>query len=895
MTSRTAARGYGALLQLLPPAFRARYAREMRRMFEEEWADANMVGRLITAVRAVRDITWTAFAVRISPDYLNASSDGSLHGGSMLTGFSSDVRAALRALRRRPGFTAIAVITVGLGIGASTAVFSVVDGTVLNALRLPDADRIVSFYGTFDRQAGVEFLVSSAEFTDIRTEMRSIDRMGGWTMRNATLDAQSGAPARTIDAAFTIGEVYELVGASVAVGRLPGPQDDVLGEQPVALLSHDLWLESFGGDASVVGRRSIRVGDTDALIIGVLAPDVELPGTPADVWRHFVLDPATWATNRSGHGTQAIARLRPGVDVAAAEAELKTLERNWGERYAGQHTFGPEAHRAHVALLGDRMLGGARRIAILLSTATALLLVLAAANVANLLLARGETRTAEVGVRLALGSTRARVARPVLVEGVTIGLAGGVLGVIIAALGLPALLRMAPGEFARNAIGIDARVVAFAGVVSILTGFLFTLAPAYSAARRDPATLLRASGRGRTGATRGLRLLVGGQIAVATVLLAGAGLLARSLAEMNAVDPGLNTDGRATVDISLPPANYQEGERIVGFYEELLGRLQAGQGTERTALVRHLPLRDDWRIENVVPEGGSDTELLGVNIQSASSGWLRTLGIPLVEGRDFESTDREGNPLVALVNRSAADALWPGESAVGKRVLGTFMRDAGLVTIVGVYDDIRSGGLTAAPSPEFVLPLAQSGRFAGWIASMTLVMETNAANHAALESARTAVRAIDPNVPVENASTMDDVLRNSTARERFLTTLLSVFAFLALVIAAVGVFGVVSFTVARQTREFAIRGALGARRTAILAQVLRTNASLAGAGALSGVLLTAVAAPALGAFLFNVPPRDMTVLASVFVMLVTVALAASLLPAIRATQVAPARVLQDGD
>jgi len=885
---------YGALLWILPEAFRRRYAAEMRRMFEEQWAESGVLRRMVMVVRALRDIAWTALAVRLCPGHTLAPRR---RGDGMTSGLAADLRLAVRGLRRRPGFTVMAAVTIGLGIGAMTAVFSVVDATVLHGLRVPEPDRLISIWSRFADQPG-DFELSPAEFTDVRSDVRSLELVGGYGFGEITLEPLDDGVARTAVVARPIGDLYELLGARAVLGRLPGPEDDRIGAPLVAVLTHGFWMEAFGGDPGVVGTRTLPLGNSGAQIIGVLAPEVALPEGDADAWVHQVLNPESWVSDRSGHWVSTLARLRAGVSEESARAELASLERTWAERYAGMHTIGAHGHATGVMSLSARILGPTRRIAILLSMAAGLLLLLACANVANLLLARGETRTSEVGVRVALGASRARVARPVMLEGLVLGVLGGILGVPLARFGMPLLLQIAPPDIAQLAgVGVDARVVAFAVAVSLATGALFGLVPALSAARRDPAALLRSSGRGRTGATRGLRLLVAGQTALATVLLALAGLLTRSLFELNSVHPGLDPRGRITLDLTVPPARFSDAPSVLGFYDAAQQRVQELPGIERAALVRNLPLRDGQRREYVAREQAAGREeRTGVTVQLASPGALGTLGIRLFEGREFQNADRTDAPLVALVNRSAARALWPDESALGRRVRALFAPpDHGLITIVGVYEDVRSESLGATPEPEIILPFNQVPGFLGAIRSATVVIQSGSAPATVIPAARQAIRAINASVPVETATTMAEVVRASSSRERFIASLLGVFAGLALVIAAVGVFGVVSFSVARQTREFAIRNALGAGRSTILGGVLRKNVSVAAAGAMAGAILALLAAPGLRSFLYNVAPRDPLIMAGVPLMLIVVAMLSSLAPALRATRVSPARALQESD
>ena len=812
---------------------------------------------------------------------------------------ASDLRVAARSLARRPAFLATAVGTVALAIGSATAVFSVADATVLRALNLPERDRVVALWSTFDATPDLEFPLSAAELTDVRDDVRAFEMVGGWQSSQALLGPFDGAPARTVDAAFTIGEIYAIAGARTSAGRLPGADDDRLGAPRVAVIGHGLWREAFGGDPGIFGTRAVRVGATEAVIIGALAPGVTLPGYDAGIWVHTVLDPASWQTDRSGHGIQAVARLAPGAGERAARAEIDALHDRWAERYAGRHSFGREGHRLGVDTLSGAMLGSAQRTALLLSIAAGLLLVLACANVANLLLGRGETRTTETGVRIALGASTRRVVQPVLLEGLVLGLAGGAAGLALAAAGVPALLRLAPdGAATLEAVRMDVRVLAFAITLSIVTGLLFAAAPAWRAARRAPSDLLRASGRGRTGALGGLRALVAGQAALATVLLSGAALLALSLFRIGAIDPGLDLSAsRIATRITLPTERYPDAATRIALHDAIRQRLQATPGTERVAAVRTLPLRDQLRYENVLREGDHRPEdRLVVGLQVATPGSLRALGVRLIEGRGLEPGDRDGSVRVALLNQSAARGLWPDGSAVGRRIRGTFLpRDAGLLTVVGVYADVRNAGLSSAPAPELMLPIAQASVLGGWLRQLTLIVQTSAPPASAIGAIRSAVADVDPGIAVGASAEMDDVVNASFSRERFLAVLVTIFSLMALAIAAVGVYGVVAFTVARQQRELAIRYALGAGRSTILFGVIRRYAAIAAAGAAAGAMLVAVLAPGLEGFLYGVDPRNAAVLFGAPLLLVIVATVASLGPAVGATRVPLAGALQQAD
>ena len=899
MTSPWIGPVYGLLLRALPAPFRDRYAADMRRMFEDQWRESAFHERVGMLARALIDVIWTAIAVRLNPrEYVVPNAELNASRETAFAGLRADALVAIRGLRRRPSFAVTEIITAALGISATTAVFSVVDATVLRGVGIPNEQRVMALWGTFDKNPGQEFGISLAEYADLRTEVRSFERVGAWGGLQLLLEPFGDEPARTLDAVSTYGDIYAIAGARAVAGRLPSADDDRLDSPIVAVISHRLWTTTFGADPAIIGTRTLTVASRQAQIVGVLDPDSKLPGSTADVWVHRVLNPENWARDRSGHWLAVMGLLRDGATEVSARAELAALQRTWATRYAGQHSLGIDGHAVTVGSVVDRILGTARKVGALLSVAAGVLLLLACANVANLLLARGETRTAEVGVRVALGASRRRVAQPVILEGVVVAAAGGLLGLALAAGALPALLRLAPDELAnRAAVTMDLRVIAFAIVVSLITGGLFALAPALKAARQEPSTLFRSAGRGRSGTMRGLRWLVAGQTALATLLLVGAALFTRSLQRLTAEDPGIDARSRASIDLSMPPARFPDAAALISYYERLEQRINATTGVQRATLIRNLPLRDDQRTENMLPEGATRREdVIPVSVQTASAGVLRTLGIELVQGRDLERSDRTGGVRVALLNASAAATMWPGQDAVGKRLRVTFAPESlGLITVVGVYRDVRSSGLSAAPRPEIILPISQGDMWGNWLRGMSVVAQTTGPAATVLPAMRAAVRELDPSVAIELPTTMDEVVRAGAAHERFLAALLAVFATLALVIASVGVFGVVSFTVARQTRELAIRSALGAGRGDILTSVLRTNAIASAAGAIVGAIVAAGGAPVLTSFLYNVPARDAVVLTGVPTALIAVAVLACVGPAVRAMRVPAARALQDAE
>ena len=883
---------YRLLLRLLPPGFRRRHAADMAAMFEAVWRETRAPGRIRLASRAGVDVLASATVLWV------ASAREALAGGTTMTGgdMGRDVRHAVRGLARRPGFALAAVLTVALGVGASTGVFSVVDAAVFRALPYTEPDRLVSLGTWFEDMGAATFGLSDAEYLDYREEQESFSAIGAYALFEETWIPVDGEPVRLPVVSVYPG-LLEVLDVRVRVGRLPARDEVEPGADPLVLLTHEAWRRRFAEDPARVGG-TIRLGARGLRVVGVLEPGTRLPDGAPDAWMVWRRDRAAIA-DRSGHYLTGIGRLAPGAGIERVRAELDAVHARWHERFAGVHSPGHEGHRLTAAPLDEVVLGSSRGVASLLAAAAGLLLLLACVNVAGLLVARGEGRMGELGVRSALGAGRARLARQLLVESLVLAVAGGLVGWALAAWGVGALAAVDPAALpGLERVAPDGRMLGFALGVSLLTGLAFGLLPATRVPAAGAATLLRGAGRGGTrGPAPLLSALMVGQMALATVVVVAAGLLLRSRAALTSVDPGFSPAGAVVFGLELPGDRYRDRASIDAFWAGLEARLEAGPGVEDATVVRSLPLRSTPRREYVlreVPTGFDRETPLGVRVQAARPGYFETLGITVLEGRSFEPSDGEDALRVAVVSRAAARAYWP-EGPLGQRFRATFdVSDAPPFTVVGVVADVRHEGLASAPEPEIYLPIAQVPAVgAGWVRRGTVVVRSASALAETAALARRVVRELEPTVAVEDLATLDQVVRGATARMRFLSLLIVAFAAAALVVAAVGVYGTVSFSVARRRREFGVRLALGAEPARLLGRVLGGGLRLAVAGAALGVAGALLLGPLLSGVLFEVSPRDGLAFAAGPAVLVLTAALACWLPARRASAVAPVESLRE--
>jgi putative ABC transport system permease protein len=813
--------------------------------------------------------------------------------GAMMDTIVRDLDYAFRTLRRRPGFTAFIVLTLALGIGANTAVFSVVRSVLLRPLPFREDDRIavVLLRATIFNNA--ESLPSPPEYVAFRDQLRSWSELASYRMRAATITTEGAEPERVTAVASTW-NLFPALGRDALIGRVFGAEEDRPGQDAVAVLSHEYWQTRLAADPQVIGRR-LEFDGIARTIVGVMPPDFYFPNSSTQVWLPMALDEQR-LPGRGNHGYSVIGRLNPGVSVAGAEAELNDLiTRLAGDPAANFHTW----HPGYLRSLRPYMVGGVTRTLWVMLGAVGLVLVIACANVANLLLVRAEERTREMSVRTALGAGRRRIVSQLITESLVIAALGGAAGVAVAYLGVEVLRVVAPTDLPRLAeIRVDAVVLLFTGAVALLVGIVFGLAPAVLAWRNDVHGVLRDQGRGGTagrGRVRLRQLLVMSETALAVMLLVAAGLLLQSFRRLAAVDPGFRAEGVLTARISLPASQYPARD-VESFYEALVPRIRALPGVVDAGAVGVAPLTGamgptDTEVEGWVnpPEAPRVAEIM----QVATPGYFAAMGIPVLEGRTFDTRDGVEAPLVALVSEKFAGKYWPGRSALGQRIRFDY-QSAPFAEVVGVVADVYQGGLDTPPVyGTYYFAHPQVARAVGdAYRPMTLTVRTAVEPASLISAIRGEVQALDRSIPLFQVQTMDEVVAADTATERFSMLLQLVFAAIALSLSAVGLYGLLAFTVARRTSEMGIRMALGAQRADVRRMVVGQGMVLVGLAVLVGLGGALLAGRLMSGLLYGVSPTDPVTYTVVVGVLMGVALLACWLPARRASAVDPAGALR---
>ncbi len=812
-----------------------------------------------------------------------------------------DLRIALRGLRQRAGFTAVAILTLAIGIGAVTAIFSVVNGVLLRPLPYEKPGDLV--WVRVRLKADPSAPLSTSEYWDLHDRQRSFERVAAFVDGTVNLTG-SGAPER-LRSGYVTADALPVLGVAPVLGRGFSPDDDLPGRPPVALLSDGLWRRRFGADPDIVGR-TLMLDDAPTAVIGVMPPGFQLPthfrGAAMELWLPLQLDPAFDRTERGWHYLDVVARLRQGVTTAAAHNEVASLMATMLAEYPMEYNAD---FTGAATPLAERIVGDVRPAILVLLGAVALLLLIACANVASLLLAQGEARHREIAVRIALGAERGQIVRQLLTESVVLGLAGGLLGLLLAMWGIRLLILGAPPSIPRlDAVGLDGRVLGFTLLVSLATGLLFGLVPSLHSSRLELAGAMVDGGRlGTAGAARQRfrRGLVVGQIALALVLLAGAGLLVQSFLKVRGVDPGFQPDRLLTARLDLSPVRYETSLQRRAFFRDVLSRLETVPGVRSAGAARALPMTGQLEIGDwsFVEEGHFSnpplpSEWTAADWQVVTPGYFRTMGIPVLQGRGVEPSDRLGMPGVIVINQTLARQMWPNGDAVGRRLLlGGGETDSIYRTVVGVVGDVRHRGLSADPRPEMYLPHEQFPAGSGTATnSLYLTIRTAGEPTAVAPAVRAAVAALDPDVTVSEVQTMEQALGSWAGERRFTMLIVTAFACAALLLGAVGIYGIMAHLVMQRTREIGIRIALGAVPREILRLVLSQGALLAGLGIAVGVIGALAATRLLTGLLFHVRPTDPITFAGTALLLALVAAIASLVPALRATRVAPIEALR---
>jgi predicted permease len=797
----------------------------------------------------------------------------------MLRDLFQDLRVAARVFRSRPGFTFVAVVTVALAIAATTVVFGVLRGTALRALPYRAPDRLVTIWPNH--------FFSYREVLYLREHTTVFENIGAWVPGwNMTLTG-NGEPMKLAGSRVTA-NMFAVLGVDADPGRTFRPDEEMPGADNVVVLSAALWHARFGGDTSVVGRE-VMLDGTPHFVAGVMPAGFELYQPQTQAWRVLAQDPTEWY--HTAHSLMSVGRLRPGATLLQAQSELTRLVAQMREAFGYPDDYGTGAR---VASVKQWLVGPLRPMLLVALGAAGCLLLLACANLANLLLARGAGREREVAVRRALGASRDRLVRHLLAESAVLATAGGVVGVLLARWGIVIAKRALPATtpFA-SGLSLDPLVLGASAALVIGTGIVCGVAPAVVAVRGNTQAALRGASHPGVGLAgwRTRSALVLAQVAIGMVLLAGTALMIQTLRRLQAVDPGFRTEGVLTLALQPTGANFQRANERLAFYDQVYARLDALPGVSSVGAIQHLPLDGTGWSADVEVEGRP----LPVGATPPSVGWrivdgdyFATLGIPLLEGRTFEPQDRADAPSVLLVNRTMARELWQGESPIGRRVrAGNATRD-GWATVVGVVGDVRHNGLDADPIPELYQPFAQND-----LGGMTLVVRTTAEPHALARAAVDAVWSVDRDVPITAIRSMGDVAYRSVAPRRTVFVLLGVVSLVGVVLALVGTYGIVAHHVAARTREIGIRIAIGATPTAVVRASVAEGMRLAAAGVIAGAGLALVAGRWLRAFVFGVPVSDPVTLAAVAAVLIGVTALASYLPARRAARVDPVTALRE--
>jgi putative ABC transport system permease protein len=809
----------------------------------------------------------------------------------------TDVRYAARTLRRSSGFAAVAVLTLALGIGANSAIFSVVNGVVLRPLPYEEPEALVSIATQFPTLGFDRFWMSPPEFMELGEWNRSFESLGGYRSGLASVGGRE-QPLRVTSAVATAG-FFTTLGVAPVIGRTFTEAEDLPNGPAVAVLSYDLWQGAFAGDRSVVGTTTV-VNGIEREIVGVMPSGFDIDDAGVQIWTPAALD-GTNRQNRGSHFLNVVARLRPGATLDMARAEIDGLIERWQSEFAGTHAPHPENHRLVVNSLQEEMVGDIRPALLMLLGAVGFVLLIACANVGNLLLARAESRQKEIAVRAALGAGSGRLLRQFLTESVLLALIGGTLGLFLAYAGLRGLLATSPGSVPRAAaIALDGNVLLFTLAVSVFTGILFGLAPVLYLTPGSVNRSLREGGHRTTAGSAKLRLrrlLVIAEVALAVILVVGSGLMLRSFAALTAVDPGFDPENVLTFGLFLPAANYPDGPAQVAFHQRLAERVGASPGVLAVAGMSGLPPQRDVNANDMMFEGYNFQPNTGMAVPNAdywqfvTTDYLATMQIPLVAGRGFTIGDDAAATPVVLINETLARVFYGDQDPIGHRLRPGFGNPPWF-TIVGIVKDVKQGGLQEQTGTEVYFHYAQVGQIVGVPRGMNVVIRSDRDPLALLPAIRGEIAALDPQLPLADPRSMEGVLYASVAQPRFLALLLGIFAAVALALAAVGTYGVMSYTVAERRQEIGIRMALGAEAGRVLGMVMGQGVLIAGIGLTLGVAGAFALTRFLSTMLYAVSPTDAFAFVVAPTVLALVALLACFLPAHRATRVDPATTLR---
>jgi putative ABC transport system permease protein len=875
----------------LSPTREAEMVEELSQYLEEQYEDA--LGRGASQEEAsraaLRDLELPESLGR-AMKYVEPIQMGRGGKNNMLADLGQDIRYGIRMLRKNPAFTAIAVIALALGIGANSAIFSVVNAILLKPLPYKNPDQLVMIWEEATHLGFPKDTPPPANFLDWRQQSTVFEGMAATSYRSFSLTGV-GEPER-LDGRRVSANLFDFLGVKPIIGRTFVPEEDKPGTK-VVLLNESLWQRRFGGDPSVIGR-ALNLNGEPYTVIGVLPHTVRLPAEGN--WHDQVWVPIAFsseeAANRGSHYLEVIARMKPRVTLPKAQAEMDTI----AARLAKQYPDFNARRGAVVRPLHEEIVGNMKSALLILLGAVMFVLLIACANVANLLLARAAVRQKEIALRLALGANRARLTKQLLVESVLLSLTGGAVGLGLAYFGLDVLTRFIPKDVAlADTIAIDGKVLLFTLAAAVVTGLVFGLAPATQASHLNLNETLKEGGRDSAAGVRGKRLrssLVIGEVATSFVLLIGAGLLINSFFHLRNLDPGFRADHLLALNVDLAEVRYPDTQHRTAFFDEVKRRMQTLPGVQSVAVAGNLPFTYNGDSMSIAVQGIPDPpidEWPDVIYRTVGPGYFATMGIPLMRGRDFSDQDTLDKTRAVVISEKTARHYWPNEDAIGKHLKpGSTTSDIPWFTVIGVVKDVRQNDFIAEPKMQMYLSYRQVKD----LVANALVLRTSVDPLSLATSARNTIWAVDKDQPVANIDSMEHIVAGAVARQRFSTLLLALFAGVALVLAAVGIYGVMSYSVAQQTREIGVRIALGAGRGDVLKMTVMQALKLVGVGLLCGLIVAFVLTRVMTSLLFGISATDPITFISIALIQLAVALLASYIPALRATQVDPVIALR---
>jgi putative ABC transport system permease protein len=815
--------------------------------------------------------------------------------------FLKDIKYNLRMLRRSPGFTIVAVVAIALGIGATTAIFSVAYAVALRPLPYKEPDRLVKIWLDMQKHGIPKNWISEPELLDLKEHAQSFESIAAYSSGSGSgMNLTGNGNPERVTAALASADFFPVLGVQPVIGRGFTQDEDQPGKNRVVVLSHGLWQRRFASDPGIVNS-DISLNGTNYTILGVMPEGFAFPEA-VDIWAPLAIDRAN-IRNRGSHYLEVLGRLRPGVSFEQMQSEMATIGQTLSEQYPDYYDGGLTFL---LIPLQTEVVGNIKPVIILLAVAVGLVLLIACFNVANMLLARATVREKEIALRAALGAGRARLVRQLLTESVLLAIIGGAIGVSLAFVGVRLFAAFGPREIPRiNEIGVDSTVLVFSILIIVLTGILFGLAPALHISKPDLNNALKEGGRGSTGRRHYLRnILVVGEIAFALMLLITAGLTMRSFQQLLELDLGFRADKVMTMRLTLPQAKYQDNAKVAGFYRQLVENVKAAPGIEAAGIISQLPLSGsyssgttivaDTAASEKVPRNDMGMPFLEADRRVVSAGYFTSLGAELIEGRLLDERDDANAAKVVVVDEKFARTFWPGASALGKRVVaGGTPQDVQYAEIVGVVGHIHHYGTNREGQAQAYFPEGREQIYFPYAQrpamprTMFLAVRTPGDPKSALGSIRSQVQALDPDLPVYEEKTMGQLISSAVAQPRLNLILMAVFAGAALVLAAVGIYGVMSYSVTQRTHEIGIRMALGASSRDVLGMIVRQGMMLSSGGIALGLVGAFWGTGLLSSLLYGISATDPMTFIVISAILAGVALTACFIPAQRATRVDP--------